>query len=455
MTQRTLLGLFLLPLCAFLAPSTAQAGGYANAFYGSQRGHAVTPTPLALYYNPAALAATERVHLALDVTLALHKQEYTRTATTVPEPADAKGANLGTSKGFDVLSAPTLAGSMKFGDFAVGAGFFVPLGGFARWQGNDAFKGNQNYPGAQDGPARWFLTEGALMSMYFTAGASYTDQASRLSFGAGINAIYSLVDYTRAQTTGFDDSLVLFNEGRGHIDVNGWDASFSVGAMWEAIEDQLWIGASYQAPPGFYQGMKLSGARRLSVGGTTSRQEVDLHQSMADIVRWAFRYKPSSRYELRLFGDYENWSRFDKQCLTVKGKSCKLGPNGSADETEVVSNIPTDFRDTASVHLGGSYWFMPEWEGFLGVGYDSNAIPNAALNPVVLDGHDIFATLGGRVLLGSKAALLLSYTHMQMLNRSAKTNLDQYDRPSRRPTAAGDYKQWTGIFDALVEVYFQ
>src|SRR4051812_13939057 len=87
-----------LTLCALCMPSAARAGGYAQSRFGSELGHAATPTPFAVYYNPAALAATRRVHLAVDLTLAMHSQNYKRTAATVPEPSDAQGANIGTAK---------------------------------------------------------------------------------------------------------------------------------------------------------------------------------------------------------------------------------------------------------------------------------------------------------------------------------------------------------------------
>ncbi|HEX6245258.1 MAG TPA: outer membrane protein transport protein, partial [Polyangiales bacterium] len=267
--------------CALLAcalfvlsqPPRAHAGGFENARFGSERGHAVTPTPLAVYYNPAALSATRKVHIAIDGVLALHGQQYTRSESTVPEPADAQGANLGRAKSLDVLGAPTLAASVKLGDFALGAGLFVPFGGFVGWQGNDAFKGNMKYPGAQDGRARWHAIDASTAFLYLSAGASYQIRPIRLSLGVGINAIYGAASLARAQTAARDDDVSA--EGRSLIDVSGWMASFSAGLMWEAIEHKLWIGASYQAPPGFYSEMTLRGEVRTRTGGATSEVAAD------------------------------------------------------------------------------------------------------------------------------------------------------------------------------------
>lgn len=445
------LGACLLALLA-LAPR-AHAGGFENARFGSERGHAVTPTPLAVYYNPAALSATRKLHLAFDGVLALHGQRYERTDTTVPEPEDAQGANLGNAKSLDVLGAPTLAASVRLGDFALGAGLFVPFGGFVRWQGNDAFNGDTKYPGAQDGRARWHAIDASTAFIYLSAGASYLIRPARLSFGVGVNAIYGAASLARAQTPARDDDVSA--EGRSLIDASAWLASFSVGVMWEALKDRLWIGASYQAPPGLYGDMTLTGEVRTRTGGATSEVKADLHQAFPDIVRWAIRYKPSQRYELRLVGDYQRWSVLERQCVTAKGAACHVAEDGSAPpDSQLIANQVMEMQDTFGVRLGGSYWLRDEWETFFALGYDSNAIPGRSLSPLVLDGNDIAATLGARVRLGERFGLLFSLTHIQWLPRTAKSRLDETRPPTRLPTASGEYKQWVSLLDVLFEVAF-
>jgi long-chain fatty acid transport protein len=440
-------------LLGVMGHPSAHAGGFENAHFGSERGHAATPTPLAVYYNPAALSATRKVHLLIDGVLALHGQRHERTDTTVPEPADGQGANLGSAKSLDVLGAPTLAGSVRLGDFALGAGLFVPFGGFVHWQGNDTYKDNTQYPGAQDGRARWHAIDASSVFLYLSAGASYLIRPARLSIGAGVNAIYGTANLVRAQTAARDDDLSA--EGRSLIDMSGWMASFSVGLMWEAIADKLWIGASYQAPPGLYGGMTLGGNLRTRTGGVSSEIAADLHQKFPDIVRWAIRYKPSQRYELRLVGDYQRWSVLDRQCLTGEGDACHVAEDGSAPAgSGLISNQQMDFKDTFGVRLGASYWFSDAWETFFALGYDSNAIPGRTLSPLVLDGNDISATLGARVSLSSRFALLFAWKHVQSLPRDVKSKLDEPLPPTRLPTATGEYKQWVSMLDVMLEVMF-
>lgn len=431
----------------------AQAGGFENARFGSQRGHAVTPTPLAVYYNPAALSATRRVHIAVDGVLALHGQSYERSESNTPEPEDAEGANVGTAKSLDVLGAPTAAASVRIGNFALGAGLFVPFGGFMHWQGNDDFKGNQKYLGAQDGVARWHAIDASTMFLYMSLGASYMIEPLRLSFGVGANVIRGSANMTRAQTAARDDNLLT--EGRSEIDVSGWTGSFSLGVMWELWAERLWLGLSYQAPPGLYGGMSLEGTVRTRLGGTTTEQKSDLHQKFADILRWAVRFKLTQSLELRLYGDYQRWSVLDRQCVTVHGKKCRVEPDGSGTEpTELIANQQMNFKDTYGVNLGASYFFTSMVEVFAGVGYDSNAIPGSTLSPLVLDGNDISITLGTRLSFLDRIGLLIALTHTQWLPRTAKSRLDEPLPPTRLPNASGEYKQWATVLDVMLEVGF-
>src|SRR5687768_5389099 len=125
-----------------LTSRVAFASGFDAARFGGELGgHAAAGTPFAVYYNPAALALTKRVHLAVDLTLALHGQTFKRSASDVPEPDDAQGANTGRAKLFNVLGGPALAASFRLEDFAFGAGISAPFAGIARFRGNDTFKG--------------------------------------------------------------------------------------------------------------------------------------------------------------------------------------------------------------------------------------------------------------------------------------------------------------------------
>jgi long-chain fatty acid transport protein len=429
----------------------AAAGGFETARFGSEYGYAAGSTPFGVYYNPAALTGTRKVHLAVDVSLLLHQASYKRTDTTTPAPADAPGVNLGTSKLFDVAPLPSLAGAVHFGDFTIGAGVYAPISGLQRWGGNDAYKGNTKYPGAQDGAARWHLLDGDLIQVNVSLAVAYRIPVIRLSVGGGLNLNYMRIRLSRALTAAQNDDPRYGVEQRVVIQGDTFTGSYSAGVMWEAIENKLWLAASYQSPPGFYTGMQLEGTTRTSVG-SVSENPSTIHQKFPDIIRWAVRTKPNKRYELRLFGDYSRWSRLKQQCVTSKGANCDLSNAGT-----LISNQVRKWKDTVGVRAGASYFLDDRKEAFFGVGYDSSAIPGTTLDASIVDGHDISATLGGRMRLGEMFGLLASYTHQQMLPRTiTNSELDSTSWPikNRLPTANGEYKQWIGYLTIMGELYF-
>jgi hypothetical protein len=189
-TQR-ILGLLVCTVLIWLcgAQTLHASGGVEQARFGSEDGHAAGATPFALYYNPAALALSGKLQLAVHLTLAWHGASYDRTETTVEDPADAPGANVGKAKVSDVLAAPALALSYRIQDFVLGAGFYVPFAGLQSWSGGG--KNYPQYPGTSDGSARWHFLEGGTSSMYGSLGASYTIRPIRLSIGVSGNLVYN------------------------------------------------------------------------------------------------------------------------------------------------------------------------------------------------------------------------------------------------------------------------
>jgi long-chain fatty acid transport protein len=446
-TRSIATGLLIAASCWLLA-SGAHASGFFAPRINAERDHAAAPTPFALYFNPAALAGTRRIHMGLDLTLVVRGASYDRTATAVPEPSDAQGANLGKSKLLDAGAGPSLAGSLRLGDFVLGLGVF-PGGGGMRWQGNEQFRGNSQYPGAVDGTARWHAIEGVSQLLYFSGGASYTIRAIGLSLGVGANLIYAGQDYVRAYTVLANDDLDI--EGRMHIDASGVSGSFALGALLEILPEQLWLGVSYQAPPGLYGGLNLSGDVTTDLGGTGA---VEVRQVLPDIVRAALRYR-AERYELRLFGDYTRWSSFE-MCAAQSSEGCSVRADGSVpDDASVVAAFPAKYSDTFAVRAGASY-FWTRWEAFAGAGWDGSAAPLAYLNPLLMDGNDLSGSLGARVGLGDHVTLSLAYTFVYWLPRDStgKSRLYELERPSRVPPADGKYTQWMSMLSAVVELYF-
>jgi long-chain fatty acid transport protein len=448
---------FLTALAAALCVAgTSRAAGFASARFGGEHGNVTEVNPTALYFNPGAIAHSEGIHLYLDGTLALRRLIWTHAAApgSVPDPSGAEGANSGRAELFNVFGAPMFGATLRAGNFAFGAAVYVPFGGRAHWSKNENFEGGAEYPLAADGVQRWHGIEGALTYLYGTVGVAY--RLGPLGIGVSGNLVRSSVLSRKAKNPTGQGDPDTEHEGRVELDVSGTQASFGVGALLEALEDELWVGASYQAQPGLGP-MQLSGTLTLTYDGSSAPYPVTFDQALPDIVRAGARYRPLKALELRLFGDMTRWSVMQTQCVAVEGYACIVDATGAdAGDGGVLLNLRRKWRDTFAVRAGVSHWLSEPLELFAGLGFETAAVPDSTLDPEIADSQTVSVALGGRVSLPGKWYLGASYTHIQYLNRdnSGKSELASAVLPTRRADGSGRYSQWIGVLNANVEKEF-
>jgi long-chain fatty acid transport protein len=435
----------------------ALASGFSTARFGGEHGTPVTTNPTAIYYNPAGIAESTGVHIFLDGNIAFRAATWTH-APEATDDVSVPGANDGEATLFNVVAAPMLGASAKLGDLAIGGGFYVPFGGSATWDQNEAFEGDARYPGPLDGVQRWHSISGSIQSMYFTLAGAYDIKSIGLSLGVSGNLISSSVKTLRARTASSDNTVAA--EGRSLIDVSGLQFSAAFGAMLEAVPEKLWIGASYQAAPNFSGKVQLDGTLVNNLSGTPDAPvDVTLHQGLPDVIRLGVRFAAAEGMELRLHGDYTRWSLMDRQCLTPKGKECQLNEDGSSSappEEAPIVNLPRGWNDAFGVRAGLSYWPTESAELFSGIGYDSNAIPDETLDPSIMDYDDVSVGLGGRFAIGDHLHLAASYTHFFAVQRdtTGKSTIDDKPIPSRSPDAGGLFTQTIGVVNLNLDVGF-
>jgi long-chain fatty acid transport protein len=450
--------LFAAAVLAGLLSATVRghAAGFATARFGGEHGNVTETNPTALYFNPGAIAASEGVHLFLDGTLALRRLtwQHAISPNDVPDPPGAEGANSGRAELLNVFGAPMLGATLRVGDFAFGAAGYAPFGGRAHWSQNESFAGGAEYPLARDGVQRWHSIEGALTYVYGTLGAAY--RLGPLSLGASANLIYSSVVSKKAKNITGEQLPDTSREGRVTLDVSGWQGSFGAGALLELLEQQLWLGASYQAQPGLGP-MQLTGTLELSYDGPPVPYPVTFDQALPDIVRLGARYRPVETLELRLFGDMTRWSVLKTQCVAVEGAPCRVDTTGAnVPGGGVLLNLRRRWQDTFAVRAGASHWLTGAVELFVGAGFETAAVPDAMLDPELFDSQTISAALGARLGLPGKWFLGASYTHLQYLSRdnTGESELAEAMLPTRRADGGGRYEAWIGVLNVNVEKEF-
>jgi long-chain fatty acid transport protein len=443
-------------LATLTSARSASAAGFATARFGGEHGTVVTTNPTALYYNPAGLGFSEGVHLMADGSLALRRVTWVhRTAASdPPDPLGGEGANAGRAELFNVFGAPMLGASARFGKLALAAGLFVPFGGRQKWAQNSTFVGNSQFPLAADGVQRWHSIQGGVSFIYGSFGAAY--RFGRLSLGASGNLVAASVASIRARNPAGDTLPHTDQEGRTDIEVSGLFASFGLGLMFEALEERLWLGMSYQAQPGLGP-MTLKGRVITTYMGVARQDNVALHQALPDIVRAGARYRVNDETELRVFGDFTRWSVLRTQCVALVNYPCAVTKSGDDPGAGgIFLNFRRYWRDTVGVRAGASRWLFPELELFVGLGFETAATPDETLDPELPDSQTLQGALGGRWEPVSKLFVALSYTHLYYLPRdnTGKSRLTNADVPTRRPDGGGTFKQWVGVFNANLEKVF-
>jgi long-chain fatty acid transport protein len=456
------------------AAREARAAGFANTRLGGEQGSVVATNPTSLYYNPAGMAFATGSQLGLYGSLALRHATWTRdpSPNDMQDPGTQTG-NTGEAKVFNAFGGPSLAGSLKLGNFVIGGGFFAPFYGRAHWPKNQAFENSATNPLAAGGVQRWFAIDGELTVLYFTAGAAY--KLGPVSIGATGNVISTTIDQTQAKvgSGGLPNSNA---EGRVFVDAHRWNGSFAAGAMVEVLPDQLWLAASYQAQPGLGT-QELKGfqntttfAKGTNVAVVQPFPKMIFSQDLPDIIRAGARWRmKSAPLELRLFGDLTRWSKFKNQCLFVDG----LGQNGKPATCTIASDgsdlggggiqqyVTRNWKDTFGGRLGVSYWVVPAVELLFGAGYETAASPDSTLAPDIPDADNISGTLGARIKLTDSLFLSAEYTHIQYFNRNttgestlAVANGAPVSQPTVEEDSGGKYTQWIGILTGNLEALF-
>ena len=499
----TTAGLLLGGFGAMLYAPEAAASGVSTARFGGEHGHPTGENATAVYYNPGAIALSKGTHIFVDGLIALRGVSYTRPESAVnnqlgidSQPnislAEAPGANDGTASLFNVAGAPFIGATSDFGtDFIYGgAAVYVPFGGGATWSGNDDYRDNQQFPGAVDGQQRWHAIDGTLRSFYFTGALAFKIKAAaNLTIGVSGSAIYSSIDTIRARNADGTDNLVSGNdpdsfvlkEGRSQLVASGWQGGFAAGFTVEPVKDMLWIGGSYTSQPNVTGGMALRGTlTNVFTTGQVAATDIELTQSYPDIVRFGFRVRPIEKLELRVFADYSRWSVMDKQCVMIleldpttgeptnDDRSCEFdntdsvftdpenfgGPGDGV--VDVTQHLPRYYKDAGGVRIGAGYWFVPELETYIGVGYDSSAIPVEMVEPTLFDTDKFSVALGAlwqaheHLSIGATVGQIIYLT----LDTKGRNLLNEFQSPTRQPSADGIYKQWLTIGNLYLDISF-
>lgn len=466
-------------LTTLATPSIAHASGFVSARYGADFGNPVGDNAYSIYFNPAAIAATEKTQVSLNAVLVYRLASYDRSASSpsasfeknqlsdAKTKADYDKANLGKGTLGNILASPFAGIVTDFGNpklpIRAGLAVYVPFGGQSSWDRFSDQKTSGAFGGV-DGPQRWSTISGKVTSLYITPALSVTIPGTGLSIGLNGSAVFNTVQTVRARNAnGSDDTATKDGtaiEGRSLIDVSATNFTGAIGLYYEAIPKKLMFGASLSARPGFGQ-MRLKGTLRTQFGQAAKDaiNDVELLQTYPDIWRFGLGYRVSDQVMLRADMNYVNWSVFKRQCLIIgkKDAKCSLFDNGAeaSPENVVIQSIARDWKDAFGFRVSGSYFLSQATELFGSLGYDSSAVPDRTLDPTFIDADKVLGSLGVRQKFGDSFLLGVSYNHVYFFTVDNKSSeLDKLEQDSKQPTTNGTYKQQYFILDLNGTILF-
>lgn len=440
-------------LFALAGPGVAAAGGFTTTRFGGEDGHAATENPVAAFYNPAGLAYGEGTRGYVEGLFAYRTVDYNRDPGAIDNagtrtPTDAIDRNSGAATLGNPIVSPFLGVVTDAGipGLGIGLAVSVPFGGQAKWDKDDRFANDETYPGAVDSAARWASIEGEQRALYYTLGVGWRTADGRFGVGAGLNVVQSKIALVRARNFDGTDDLVRADgaiaEGRSLLEVDSIDLAASIGLMWKPTHCSR-IGISYHSQPGFGE-TTLAGSLTNQFGDSAPTTiDVELRQALPDSIRVGGLWRAMPKVVLHAAIDYQRWSKFKNQCFVVPGaptSTCDADDDGFVTDTgDLILNIPRAWKDTYGVRVGGTYEASDTLAVQAGVLYDSNAVPDATLDPALIDTDKIIPQLGVRYQVGKVDVHATAGNVFYLSRTTAPRTVDPPGAKNRNPDMAGDY----------------
>jgi long-chain fatty acid transport protein len=391
-----------LALLASAVPSHVEASGITLGRFGGVYGHPNAAGGLALYWNPALLAAETGGFVSLDGTLAIRRAAYTRELVDSNPNYDAEGVqewNTGRATTSTIAVLPYAAGGGAFNigsglQLGLAAGVYPQYGGSVEW--DKALDAPSEYPGAVDGPQRWASIASQLLTIHYSGGVGISLPELGISIGGTVSYVDASIDTTRARNANREeelvDSLGNLQEGRVWLEAEDTAITGTVGASYET--GRVRLSAVYRAAYSVrLEGPLTQAFATQPPGPVDSFIEINFPHVFQTGVQVQL-----DRVELTATTDFSTWSRMEDTDLLT-----------DTERPEMLLAIPRNLDNTLSVRgtIGGNITERVHLTGMIGL--DPSAVPEETQEPGLNDAMKFNLGLGARILAGGNTHVLISY----------------------------------------------
>lgn len=289
--------------------------------------------PDAAYSNPAGMTGLERDTIVPGVQILIPVVKFDED---IAEAGGDDGGNAGQTAVIPGLSAvKVLSDKWRLG-FAVTA----PLGGGVDY--GDNFVG------------RYSATRAVLSGLGLSPSVGYKIN-DNLSIGAGITAIYSKMDLDIAinRPGTLPDGMVYMDK------IDDWGYQGFAGLTWQ-VSDKAMLGFVYRtrSEVELEGDLKISGAPLINrITGNPDRVEVDF--DYAPVYAVGLAYDVSENLRLVIDADYEEWSEFSDNYISIQSGALTTAVDRKWDDTWHVGVAALYKKDDLFASAGLGYDSSP------------------------------------------------------------------------------------------------
>jgi len=387
LTFTTLLYLFTM---TSLTPP-AQGAGFAIFTQGAAemaQGNSViahTEGPASLFFNPALMGKLEGTQAEIGTTM---------LSPVIKYDSDTPGKDSKT-KNMDCYPS-TIYLTHKYNEkLSTGLGVFTPFGSGAKW--DDDWKG------------RYIVTESEMTTLDINPALSYK-AGPKLSLAAGLNIML----LNMRMENKINQSLVSLPDGEQRFEGDGDGLGYNVGLLYE-INDELSLGASYRSAIDVDIAGKVSFDMATSLSnpfGIPDTTDAETEMTLPAQAHLGLSFESSKQFLLEAAIRWVGWSVYDK--VTTDTKKPIAG--------QYSGTVPTKWKDTFALKLGGRYRLSEKTALFAGYQYEKGASPDETFNPGTPDSDNHSISIGGATSFND-LNIKLAYAYRKFEDRQINNNV--------------------------------
>jgi len=233
---------------------------------------------------------------------------------------------------------------------------------------------------------RYYVQDSALVGMTLMPSVSF-QATDWLSIGAGVNAMYGILDTEMAVNTG------LGPDGQMTLKDQTWGLGANVGVLVKAGESTR-LGVTYLSAVK----LDFSDTPTLAGTGVIPSRSLDLGMTVPQSVMVSVYHNLSERWAIMTDFGWQNWSQFGYVQAGVEGGG--------------LTTLNLEYEDTLHGAVGAQFRASEQWLFSGGVAYDTSAVKDEHRTVTLPMGKAWRLGLGAQYQLNEALNLGLAYTFL-------------------------------------------